>query len=488
CRKELTEKEACTLWLRSWILIFLCWLPVFLAFYPGAFVYDAQEEYVQVATRTFTTHHPLAHVLLLGGMVAAGNKFLGSFNAGIALYTICQMIALSGVFGYSVVYIRRKMQSKWGEWLPILFYGLFPVIPMYAVCSAKDGIFTAALLVVILQMLYFFEDPVAWMSKRSSRIAGILAAVVMMLFRNNGVYAYLLWSLCALAFLAACKYTRYTPKLMGRVGRMMLGALVLYLLIGRSTAGILDAAPGGKQELLTVPLQQMARVYAYAPDTYSVEERDTLYEILPKEHLALYTPRISDLLKSGFNNDNFAADPAKYLALWIKIGLRSPMTYLNGWLLTSYGYWYPDSVINVYGGNTVHTYTYEESSFFGFETEPPGLRESKLPLLEECYRKLSLTLYQQRVPGLSMLFSPGFLFWVYAFCMGYLLWRRGEHPCSMTAMTAKGGRESLPMQRFVPLLLIFFLWLTVLPGPTYLVRYVLILWFALPVFVTAVKV
>ena len=71
--------------LRYWLVIFLCWIPVFLAFYPGAFVYDATDEYVQVATRSFTTHHPLAHVLLLGGMVCAGNKFFDSYNIGIAM-------------------------------------------------------------------------------------------------------------------------------------------------------------------------------------------------------------------------------------------------------------------------------------------------------------------------------------------------------------------------------------------------------------------
>ena len=95
------------------------------------------------------------------------------------------------------------------------------------------------------------------------------------------------------------------------------------------------------------------------------------------------------------------------------------MIYLNAWLMTSYGYWYPDAVINVYGGNAVHTFTYQDSSYFGFETEYPGTRESKFPGLEEQYRKMSLELYQQKVPGISMLFSPGFLFWVFLFCFCY---------------------------------------------------------------------
>ncbi len=46
-------------------LIVLC-IPVFLAQFPGFFVYDAQEELNEVLTRSFSTHHPLLHVLLLG--------------------------------------------------------------------------------------------------------------------------------------------------------------------------------------------------------------------------------------------------------------------------------------------------------------------------------------------------------------------------------------------------------------------------------------
>lgn len=55
----------------AFLFLLLCWLPVFLAVYPGFFVYDAQDEYIQVATRVFSTHHPLVHVLLLGECSAA---------------------------------------------------------------------------------------------------------------------------------------------------------------------------------------------------------------------------------------------------------------------------------------------------------------------------------------------------------------------------------------------------------------------------------
>ena len=194
-----SEEKGCSLFVKDkafWKntgLLLLCWLPVFLAFYPGAFVYDAADEYVQVAARSFTTHHPLIHVLLLGGFVAGGNKFFGSFNLGIAAYTLFQMVILASVFSYTILWIKRRASSKWTEPVGLLFYGFFPVIPMYAVCSAKDGLFTAAFLVVVLQMLSFFEEPESFLAKKSNWIASILAAAMMMLLRNNGCYAYFVW-------------------------------------------------------------------------------------------------------------------------------------------------------------------------------------------------------------------------------------------------------------------------------------------------------
>ncbi|MBR5597779.1 MAG: hypothetical protein IKW30_10285 [Lachnospiraceae bacterium] len=451
--------------LRYWFLIFLCWIPVFLAFYPGAFVYDATDEYVQVATRTFTTHHPLAHVLLLGGMVCAGNKFFDSYNIGIAMYTICQMILLSGVFSYTVCFVKKKINCKYITWGTVLFYGLFPVIPMYAVCSAKDGIFTAAFLLVVIKMLQLLENTAGFLQNRGNIVVSIVAAVIMMLFRNNGMYAYVVW---IPIIVIISLFLKKDKKEIIKIVILMTVSVLLFLGSSKVLTLATNADDSESQEIMTVPIQQMVRTYHYSPDTYSEEEKEILYEIIPQEDLHLYNARISDLVKSKFNNVAFNANRGKYLQLWAKIGLRKPMIYLNAWLMTSYGYWYPDAVINVYGGNAVHTFTYRDSSYFGFETEYPGTRESKFPWLEEQYRRISLELYQQKVPGVSMLFSPGFLFWVFVFCF--------------VCFIQKGKWNQVLGFAGVALL-----WATAILGPTYLVRYVLILWFVMPVALVETK-
>ena len=144
--------------------------------------------------------------------------------------------------------------------------------------------------------------------------------------------------------------------------------------------------------------------------------------------------------------------------------MKHPFTYLNAWFMTSYGFWYPDTVIDVYRGNSVFTFTYGDSSYFGYETEQPGSRDSKLPLLDALYRNLSLEVFQQKVPVISMLFSPGFLFWVFAYVLCFWWY-------------AKAG------QRTMPYMLAMLIWMTFLLGPTYLVRYVVYLWCLLPVLI-----
>jgi len=476
CGRENNEAVQTKTFFLTWLVIFLCWIPVFLAFYPGAFVYDAQDEYVQVATREFTTHHPLLHVLMLGGSVCFGNKFLGSYNAGIALYTLFQMVVLSGVFAYTLGYLKQYLSKKMYI-VATFFYGLFPVFPMYAVCSAKDTLFNAAFLVMLVQLCKMCERAFAgkeenvdeavdkklpW--KTCDIIIFITSSACMMLLRNNGVIAYAALSL-GIVVTAIIRYGK--TKIFVYLAASMLVSLILYEGVDKALTLVLRADDSESQELLTVPIQQLARTYKYSPEVFSEEEKELLFSYIPEDVLAVYDADLSDIVKANFDNARYSEDSSEFWGLWGRNFLKKPVTYLNAWLMTSYGYWYPDTVINVYGGQQRFTFQYGDSSYFGFETELPGERDSKFPWLEEQYRKMSLEIYQQNVPGISMLFSPGFLFWLF-------------FGCFLITIYKKQYRQILPM------IAILLLWGTVIPGPTFLVRYVLILWFAAPLYIQTV--
>ena len=54
--------------------------------------------------------------------------------------------------------------------------------------------FVSAFLVVVIKMLQFVEDKETFLVNKGNVFVSIASAVVMMLFRNNGMYAYVVWA------------------------------------------------------------------------------------------------------------------------------------------------------------------------------------------------------------------------------------------------------------------------------------------------------
>lgn len=429
------------------LFLFVSWGIVLLGVYPGFFVYDAIDEIHEVITRQFTTHHPLLHVLYMGGIVQAGYKIFGSYNLGIFAFTLFQM----SIFIVGIVYTANKMRSfGFHRYIcrgMVIFMGVFPVFPMFVLCSCKDSMFA---LFVLLWVVTTYE----WFNQKGkySEIKWFLCSVMMCLLRNNAVYALLVTGLILILF-----KKMYSKKLL----ISLVLSIVISIFASKGMSFILNAEPAGHQEILTVPIQQLTRTYQLSREVFTEEEIEKLYEYLPEKYLERYRPKLSDGVKIGFRNEAYEEDSAGFFKLWISIGLKAPMSYMNAWLMTSYGYWYPDTVIDVYEGNNVFTFTYKDNSYFGFETEEPGYRESKFPIVNEFYRRLSLEVYKEKLPAVSQLFSPGFVLWVFIFMMVF--------------MVRKRGKDSIMPYCFLLLVIA-----TLLLGPTYLPRYVFFLWMVIP--------
>lgn len=445
----------------TFILLIIGWLPTYLAFFPGAFVYDANAELLQTITQGYNSHHPIVHVLLLGQIIQVIYNLTADYNIGIAVYTFFQMIFCALVLSYSICYVKSKIGMKYSLYA-LIYLIFFPIVPMFVMNSSKDTIFTMFLLLFLIQAKPLLTKHIPSLK---DILLFILCGTLMILFRKNALYAYILFLfIWAISYLIQMK----KPIWKDMIKRIMVFILPILLFFFADTilTKTFHVYNGEKQEFLSVPIQQIARAYNEDPNFYYGIELDWLFHYLPEEGLKKYNPRLSDPVKVYFNNDYYNIENNKdFLPLWLKGIKEKPGTFLNAWLMTSYAYWYPDAINNPYQGQTVYSFTYMDSSYFGFETEAPGFRDSKFPLLEEFYRRLSLELYQQQVPGLSMFFSPGFMFWVYLFVFFCFTLKR---------------RFDL-MLNYV---MIWTLMATLLLGPTVLVRYVLIYWMALPILLT----
>ena len=457
--RETAEVPAKDFWVNYLSMIVLS-IPVLMAEYPGFFVYDAQDELNEVLTRSFTTHHPLLHVLLLGGIIALFHKISGSWNVGIFAYIFLQMLVITAIFAYVVTYLQKRGIGRESRVLWIIYYGAFPTIVMYTLCSCKDGLFSSLLLLLTVFLIQLVSEPEAFLSDRKKMAAFVLTAVLMPMFRHNGFYAYLVFVPFALIYFRK----RLKPVLTG----MLIAPVVIYLLLSTVLSAALSSEGTHHQEMLTVPIMQLARVYDYDGDSLSAQEKELIEAYIPKENLNKYTPRVADLVKVDFNNRLYEENSSDFWKIWKEQLIKHPLAYVNAWLLTSYGYWYPPAIINVYKGNTVYSFTYEDSSYFGYEVEPPGERHSLIPAIDNLYRYLSIGTFQQDAPVLHLFFGPGLYVFIYMFVFAYRLYKK----------------RFIGILPFMPMILTL---CTVLLGPTYLIRYVLYLWLCIPLLLVTGK-
>ena len=241
------------IFLLGWLVIFLCWIPVFLAYYPAIMSYDFHRQ-SQEAVRGFiwfNSYQPLAHTWLIWLFLKIGTA-LGSYESGMACFSLFQMMVLSAACAYSCVTLYRLVNRKWVVLLLAGFYALFPFVSVFSVCTTKDTMFTALFLVFIclfIERTYFCDAK----KQKVMDVLWVLEGIVMMLFRNNALYAMAVFAIFYL--------------LLSKKGQR-LRILVLCILLVVGGKGALEGVQaalgtqirGSKIEMMSVPILQLGRV------------------------------------------------------------------------------------------------------------------------------------------------------------------------------------------------------------------------------------
>lgn len=447
-------------WLKSTITIWLLNFVVFLGVYPGFFCYDAQDELMETITRSFNNQHPMLHVLSMGGIVQLFHKLTGDYNIGIAAFILFQMMIIAVVLGFLIKVLSSEGLGRKCQIILSIYFGAFPVLVMYSLCSSKDGVFGAFLVLSVLKLRQLLKNPDEFFKdKKVKNITQlILSLVFMMLMRSNGAHAFIVFAILFIAYvLRHSDYRKYVKNILF----IVISSVVLFFLINTTLLRVTDSKDVGHREILTVPIQQIARLYSFDRNSLEDEEINNITEYVSEDALNRYAPKCSDMVKIGFLEDNYLNNTKGFYDIWLSLGLKHPAAYINAFVMTSYGMYYPWAVIDGYKDHEMFTYTYGDSSYFGYEVEPPGERCSVIPFVDDFYRWLSLDASAQRIPVLHLLLSPGFMLWIYIIILGYVL---------------KEKRIEFGLPYVLPFVVI----LTCLIGPMSLVRYSFYLWIFIP--------
>jgi hypothetical protein len=315
--------------------LLLCWGVYFIAYYPGCMTYDSFSELnMQLSGAPLSNHHPILHQMMIRGFCRAGLK-MGSLSTGIAFYSIFQMILLAFAFAMAADCLRLEGVSTELAVAVLVCCGVFTINGFYSIVMWKDVPFAAVALLLCSEIMkgtgrMQAKGRYGWYGK---------IAILSFLFcalRNNAFYAFLLGF----------------PFVILAVGRKRIPLWICYSVVILSFFGYqmflsntLHVQKTETKEMLSVPVQQIARTVRDRGESLSSEDRTILSEVFEDFDMIgeRYNPRLSDPVKDTFRSEVFDADPFRYISLWVRMAVRNPASYLTAFLMQCYGYWYPDA-------------------------------------------------------------------------------------------------------------------------------------------------
>ncbi len=251
------------------VLLLACWIPAWLAFYPGTFLEDSFTQLSTYLDWVHNTHHPLLHTLFLGACITFGVEHDpdGGATLGLALYSVVQMVLLAAMVAYACRWLRRRGAPLWARLCVTGLFAFFPFYALWPFSAQKDVLFAGLALLFMLALIDVWRDGLTPL--RAVRFVAV--AVLMMLMRNNGAYAFCLLIPFAV-WLARGKRVRLTA--------LLAGALAAYLALNAGLIALTEAEGGSKVEMLSIPLQQIGRTLRDHPEAIELDEEGVLSQIL----------------------------------------------------------------------------------------------------------------------------------------------------------------------------------------------------------------
>ncbi len=416
----LREKRRAGRW-RVWLLFFLlcllCYLPYYLMYFPTWFNNDAvwqMEQALGLAARS--NHHPYFHTLIIKAFLTAGYGLFGSYTGAVALYTFFQMALTAAVFGFFLYLLYRRGTGILWLGLAVFFYALLPVNGMYSICMGKDAWFTAAFLLFLYAVKSCADETessngVDGQEKPDRRrwLLFFVTGLLVCLLRSNGIFVFL--GTAFFLILSQLLSRRGMDGTAGQSGEMsrrrqaygkrrnscvsVAAVLVCYLLWQGPVLHFLQVEPPDTIESLTMPTQHLLCAYAKGGNL-TPEEVEMLEAVVPLAQIdEYYNPYLFDITKNYIrehgNQQAIADHKWEYAKLWLRVGLRNPMLYLEAQIRQTAGYY----ALHIPHEQILYSDYFMVENPFGIETQrkvfsyDAGLAmDAFLQWFQKCYNKV----------------------------------------------------------------------------------------------------
>lgn len=403
------------------VILCLCWMPCYIAEFPGGFRADATREFEQI-TNGFNGNFPLLHSVIITRLLPIMYELTGTYNSGIIVYVIVQMILIAIMYSHIINSFYRQGVKIEMLVVILIYCACFPVMHILVTQTVRDVLFSALLTYVVFLFYLLSINPKQFMQSKLKPLVLGLVFILTLLARNNNAGHVMLIIIIIICGIVIAFYGRISMR---GVFIFCVTTIAGYALLGIGLTRLCQ--PLGEpytSASMSVFSQTIVRAYVEEYDTWSEQELEELQKYMTMDYIE-YVPQNADGTKYRLHIDE---DKNGFFKFWIRIGKKHLGCYIDAFLANTQDMWFPNSVVDGYQCADTKAYMEYDKCYYVISeyNEYPIEHMNLLPEVLNFYKQIGSYLSFEKIPMISMLFSIGFQFWLLLNCMFYNFYKRNK--------------------------------------------------------------
>lgn len=311
-----------------WCLVTAFWIPYFVAYFPGVYWYDTSWQLMEYYDPSvpFTDHHPFMMTYLYVGFAHIGKALFNNAIYGLYLLVLVQSLLSTLAIACTVCY-TGKYNTPWKcRFFIAAFLTLFPIVPMMSMSLAKDTFNTPFFVFFSIAFCELWRTQGEILKSVSFNVLFILDVLAVSLTKKTGMYIIVLALLLLACFVVKHWSCKIATIVLGSVPYLVVGIIVPTFILPA-----LHIAPGESNEILAVPMQQVANVVHDHKDDLSAAEIDKIqqtYHMDIDQLQGAYCWYKADPIKG---QELSSKDVHALITTWMKQLVKHPGDMIAGW-------------------------------------------------------------------------------------------------------------------------------------------------------------
>ena len=428
--KKAIMKTRIPVFLVTFLAIILCWLPYYIAFWPGTMHGDVINQILQYyhfpvhfqgrwitdgVNVLYTNDHPFIHTWLIGKFMDLGLK-MGDIKMALGCLTGLQCILYA--LGYSTLitslwhFGMNRLYLK----IAVAIYALLPIFPMYGILICGDTFLGLFYMAFVIMIIWIYQTGGKILKSKVFLILLFLSVLGLGMAKNQGIYIALV-----MIILTVILFREYWKQLLVA---MVLPVLVFYIGYQGIFFRYCHVESVGRQEAMSFFFQQTARYVRDFEEKVTDEEKQAIDAVLEYDVLAKrYDPDLCDPVKKTFRKNATSQDMARYFSTWFSMGCKHPAVYMQAFFAGTWMYYAPGySNAEIYYRGLSSLKHYVQKYKIWYENRIPdsfvdsldyGLTKDQKETRKIYYSYLLSTKY---IPIVNWLILPGCVTWLMLSC------------------------------------------------------------------------